>query len=197
MDFAFIGLQSRPVWEWHGSCLVQRSIYRLRFSNGMAKYLCLFYSVTTLTKATRETTSRAQVLKQYNSPIFSFCSPQLQGSIKWGMFSPRWSHFCTHISDPWFLKCGKFLSLIPQNCYSLVPVPSKNCWSRSHGFWSLIPHTLLQAWQLRFIGKHPRKSIVNILGFHLLICILNWPDGLGWSSRTVINKHFSRLTLLH
>lgn len=33
--FLSVGFQSRPVWERHGSCLVKRSNYGLRFSNGM------------------------------------------------------------------------------------------------------------------------------------------------------------------
>ena len=30
-----LGIQSRSVWEWHGSCLVKRTNFRLRVSNGM------------------------------------------------------------------------------------------------------------------------------------------------------------------
>ena len=55
------------------------------------------------------------------------------------MFFHRWSHFCDEISDPRFQKRDIFWSLVPQKWYSLIPDPSRNCWSRSHGLWSLIP----------------------------------------------------------
>ena len=48
--------------------------------------------------------------------------------ITWYVFHRR-SHFSAKIFYPWSQKHDRFWS---QKWYSLIPAPSKNCWSRSH-----------------------------------------------------------------